>query len=163
MGFARVVGGIIAGLGLLWGAVSVLYVYREGGISSAGASWSDLIGSVVLATGAIAFGLWLSGGARSAWRNLRSAMKLRHSLVESAAWVILAVTVASLGVVLVLALAGVSERALWSFGVVAIVGWGLVLLFLVLLLIQHAGVWCAAKWRGRREGRRPRSQGLPAP
>jgi hypothetical protein len=163
MGFARVVGAIIAGLGLFWAVVGVLYVCGEGGLSSVGASWYDFIGGLILATGAIAFGLWLSGGARSAWRNLCSAMQRRHSFVESAAWVILAATVASLGVVVVLALAGFSERALWSFGVVAIVGWGLVLLFLVLLLIQHAVVWCAAKWRGRREGRRPRSQGLPAP
>jgi len=132
-----VVGGIIAGLGLLWGAVSVLYVYREGGISSAGASWSDLIGSMVLATGAIAFGLWLSGGARSAWLGLRSAIKHRRSFLESGACVIVAVTVGSFALVVALALLGAPESVVRPFAWLAAVGWSATALFLIVLAIRR--------------------------
>jgi hypothetical protein len=153
MGFARVVGAIIAGLGLFWAVVGVLYVCGEGGLSSVGASWYDFIGGLVLATGAIAFGLWLSGGARRVWLGLRSAIKHRHSLLESGACVIVAVTVGSFALVVALALLGAPESVVRPFAWLAAVGWSATALFLIVLAIRRVLAWRVASLRTRSERR----------
>jgi len=154
MGFVRVAGAVVAGLGLLLGAATMLFVCRECVISSARASWFDCISGVLAATCAVALGLWLIGGARDAWHDLRARMKESQGFLESAAWVTIAMTIGSFGLVIALALAGAPERVVWTFGSLALLGWGLSLVFVILLVLRHGVRRCAASWARSRHARR---------